>query len=110
MSGRTIAKQYPRLLWPVLADSPPSITRNVDAPVISNDTIAGIDSASGDAGSVLKSVGTLTLVVAMANWASDGKKTSASSVVIGATMRLVAPSTETSSRTLLPRSTSPSTS
>ena len=47
----------------------------------------------------MKSVGTLTLVDAMAYSASDGRNTPASSVDDGATTWLVAPTTATNSRT-----------
>ena len=78
--------------------TPPSSTLNDDAPVISNDATAGSEVADGATAS-LKSTGTLMLLVASAYRASDGKKTPPSSVDDGAKVRLVAPSTDTSSRT-----------
>ena len=76
----------------------------------SNDAIAGSDASCGSTGLWLKSVWTFTLFAEIAYSARDGEKAPVSSVDDGATTRLAAPSTETSSRTLAPRSTSPSTS
>ena len=68
--------------------------------MISNDTIPGSDVSGGAAGSALKSVGTFMAFAGMAYNASEGRKTPASSVDTGAMIRLVAPSTETSSCTV----------
>ena len=97
-SGRTIAKQYPRFTVSVSVFTPPSSTLNDDTPVISYDTMAGSIAADGDMVSV-KSTGTLMLVVASAYSASDGANMPPSSVDDGVIVLLVAPSTDTSSRT-----------
>ena len=68
--------------------------------MISNDATAPAKLASGVDGSELKSVRTLSAVDDMAYSTFDGRKTPASRVEDGATMRLVAPRTATSSRTV----------
>ena len=65
--------------------------------MISNVTIAGSMAADGVTTS-LKPVSTLTLFVATAYSASEGRNTPPSSVDDGANVRLDAPSTDTSSR------------
>ena len=78
--------------------TPPSSTLNDDAPVISKVATAGSDNADGATAS-LKSTGTFTLLVASAYSTPEGTKTPPSSVDDGANVRLVAPRTDTSSRT-----------
>ena len=86
---------------------------NDDAPVTSNDAMAGSEAADGATAS-LRSIATFTLSVASAYSASEGRNTPPSSVEDGANVRLVAPSTDTSSRTphdpVARTVTSPSTS
>jgi hypothetical protein len=89
---------------------PPSSTWNREVRLRSNVTIAGSDASDGFAGSALKSVGTFTFRVEMAYSASFSGKTPASRCAKGAIWRLDAPTTASSSYTLPPLITSPSTS
>ena len=97
-------------------DRPPSSTLKTDVPDSSNATIADSDASEGLVGFALKSVGTLTFCVERAYSASLAAKLPSSMVSVASDSTMMfeeepaAPSTASSSYTLPPSITSPSTS